>query len=46
MAVDPFDNDLDWVKVLHSLCIFMVLIFIVVCGCIMFMKRYNDSFGE
>lgn len=46
VAVDPFDNDLDWVKVLHSLCIFMFLVFIVACGCIMFMKLYNDSFEE
>ncbi|MDE5697015.1 MAG: hypothetical protein K2I96_06335, partial [Lachnospiraceae bacterium] len=46
VAVDPFDNDLDWVKVLHSLCIFMFLVFVVACGCIMFMKLYNDSFEE
>ncbi len=46
VAVDPFDNELDWVKVLHSLCIFMFLVFIVACGCIMFMKIYNDSFEE
>lgn len=46
VAVDPFDNDLDWVKVLHSLCIFMFLVFVVACGCVMFMKLYNDSFEE
>lgn len=46
VAIDPFDNDLDWIKVLHSLCIFMFLVFIVACGCIMFMKLYNDSFEE
>lgn len=46
VAVDPFDNELEWVKVLHSLCIFMFLVFIVAGGCIMFMKLYNDSFEE
>lgn len=46
VAVDPYDNELDWVKVLHVLCIFMFLVFIVACGCIMFMKLYNDSFEE
>ena len=46
VAVDPFDNELEWVKVLHSLCIFMFLVFIVAGGCIMFTKLYNDSFEE
>ncbi|MDE7479409.1 MAG: ABC transporter permease [Lachnospiraceae bacterium] len=46
VAVDPFDNELEWIKVFHSLCIFMFLVFIVACGCIMFMKLYNDSFEE
>ncbi len=45
-AVDPFDNELEWIKVLHALCIFMFLVFIVAGGCIMFMKLYNDSFEE
>lgn len=46
VAIDPFDNDIEWVKVLHTLCIFMFLVFIVAGGCIMFMKLYNDSFEE
>lgn len=46
VAVNPFDNDLDWVKVLYALCIFMFLVFIVAGGCIMFMKLYNDAFEE
>lgn len=46
VAVDPSDNDLDWVKTFHVLCIFMFLVFVVACGCIMFMKLYNDSFEE
>lgn len=46
VAVDPFDNEIEWVKVLYTLCIFMFLVFIVAGGCIMFMKFYNDSFEE
>lgn len=46
VAVDPFDNDLDWVKMLHALCICMFMVFVVASGCIMFMKLYNDSYEE
>lgn len=46
VAADPFDNELEWVKVLYALCIFMFLVFIVAGGCIMFMKLYNDSYEE
>lgn len=45
-AVDPQSNELEWIKTLHPLCIFMFLVFIVAGGCIMFMKLYNDSFEE
>ncbi len=44
--MNPFDNDLEWIKVLHALCVFMFLVFIVAGGCIMFMKLYNDAFEE
>lgn len=46
VAIDPFDNDLDWVKMLHALCICMFMVFVVASGCIMFMKLYNDSYEE
>ena len=46
VAVNPFDKELEWVKVLCALCIFMFLVFIVAGGCIMFMKLYNDSYEE
>lgn len=46
VAVDPFDNDLDWVRMLHALCICMFMVFVVASGCIMFMKLYNDSYEE
>lgn len=46
VAVDPNSNELDWVKVFYSLCIFMFLVFILASGSIMFMKSYNDAFEE
>lgn len=46
VAINPFENDLDWIKVAYSLCIFMFMVFILASGCIMFMKLYNDAFEE
>jgi len=46
VAVDPENNELDWVKVTYSICIFMFLVFIAASGSIMFMKLYNDGFEE
>lgn len=46
VAIDPESNELDWVKVMYSICIFMFLVFIAASGSIMFMKIYNDGFEE
>lgn len=46
VAIDPASNELDWVKVLHSICIFMFFVFILASGSIMFMKLYHDAFEE
>lgn len=46
VAMDPGNNDLDWVKVLYSMGIFMFLVFVLASGSIMFMKLYNDAFEE
>jgi len=46
IAIDPEHNDLDWVKVLYSICVFMFLVFILAGGSMMFMKVYNDAFEE
>ena len=46
IAVDPKDNDIEWIKVLYSLCIFMFLVFILASASILFMKVYNDAFEE
>ena len=39
-------TELDWVKVLYSICIFMFLVFVLASGSIMYMKLYNDAFEE
>lgn len=46
VAIDPESGDMEWIKVLHTLCIFLFMVFIVAGGCIMFMKLYNDAFEE
>ena len=46
VAIDPNSNELDWIKVLYSICVFMFLVFIIASGSIMFMKLYNDAFEE
>lgn len=46
IAVDPEDNDADWIKVLYCLCGFIFVVFIMAGGCIMLMKVHNDSTEE
>lgn len=46
IAIDPNNHDMDWIKVMYSLCIFMFMVFILAGGSIMFMKLYNDAFEE
>jgi putative ABC transport system permease protein len=46
VAIDPKSNEIDWIKVLYSICIFMFLVFILASGSILFMKVYNDAFEE
>lgn len=46
VAIDPMSNELDWVKVMYSICVFMFLVFILASGSILFMKLYNDAFEE
>lgn len=45
-AIDPHSNDIEWVKVEYSLCIFVFLVFVLASGSILFMKIYNDAFEE
>lgn len=46
VAIDPESSEIDWIKVLYSICIFMFIVFILASGSIMFMKLYNDAFEE
>ena len=46
VAINPYSTEREWIKTVHSLCIFLFLVFIVAGGCIMFMKLYNDAFEE
>ncbi len=46
VAIDPQDDDVQWIRVLYSLCIFVFMVFVVASGSILFMKLYNDAFEE
>ena len=46
VAVDPYSDDIRWIKVEYSLCVFMFLVFVLASGSILFMKLYNDSFED
>ncbi len=46
VAINPNSDDIMWIKVEYSLCVFMFLVFVVASGSILFMKLYNDSFDE
>src|SRR5699024_9700336 len=43
---DPNSSDIEWIKVMYSLCIFIFMVFILASGSILFMKLYNDAFEE
>lgn len=46
VTIDPDDNEIDWIRVLYSLCIFVFMVFVAASGSILFMKLYNDAFEE
>lgn len=46
VSIDPGNSDIEWIKVLYSICIFMFMVFILASGSILFMKLYNDAFEE
>ncbi|MDE7312981.1 MAG: ABC transporter permease [Eubacterium sp.] len=39
-------GDREWIKILYSLCVFLVMVFISASGSILFMKLYNDALEE
>lgn len=46
VANDPGSGDIEWIKVLYTVCIVLFLVFILASGSILFMKLYNDAFEE
>lgn len=46
VAVDPKSSDIEWIKILYSLCVFMFMVFVLAGGSILFMKLSNDAFEE
>jgi len=46
VAIDPHSDDIEWIKVEYSLCVFVFLVFVLASGSILFMKLYNDAFEE
>ncbi len=46
IVADPESSDIEWIKILYSLCVFMFMVFILASGSILFMKLYNDAFEE
>ena len=46
ITIDPKSSDIEWIKVLYTVCIFMFMVFILASGSILFMKLYNDAFEE
>lgn len=46
VTVDPNSGDIEWVKVLYTVCIFLFLVFVLASASILFMKLYNDAFEE
>ncbi|MDE6714712.1 MAG: ABC transporter permease, partial [Lachnospiraceae bacterium] len=46
VAIDPYNNDIGWIKALYPFCIFLFMVFAMASGCIMLMKVINDSVEE
>lgn len=46
VAIDPNDNENEWIKFMYSICCVLFLIFIFAGGAIMFMKLSNDVYEE
>lgn len=43
---DPTVSDMEWIKVLYSICTFMFMVFVLASGSILFMRLYNDAFED
>lgn len=45
-VIDPNDNEIEWLRILYAVAIFMFMVFVLASGSVMFMKLYNDAFEE
>lgn len=43
---DPNHKEIEWIKILYSVCVFMFMVFVLASGSILFMKLYNDAFDD
>lgn len=46
IIIDPASPDIEWVRLIYSVCIFLFLVFVLAGGSILFMKIYNDAYEE
>lgn len=46
IVTDPKSSDIEWIKILYSLCIFIFMVFLMASGSILFMKLYNEAYEE
>lgn len=45
-VIDPNRNEIEWLKILYAVAIFMFMVFVLASGSVLFMKLYNDAFEE
>lgn len=43
---DPDSNEIEWVRVLYAVAVFMFMVFVLASGSVLFMKLYNDAFED
>lgn len=43
---DPDSNEIEWVRVLYAVAVFMFMVFVLAGGSVLFMKLYNDAFED
>lgn len=46
VKIDPARNENSWINIIFSVSFFVFMVFILASGSILFMKIYNDAFGE
>ncbi len=46
VTIDPNSSDIEWIKMMYTICIFLFMVFVLASGSILFMKLYHDAFEE